>query len=93
MMRQLLDVVNHAKQIPLRVHLWLGTQREPVQPSIVPQVSEDGFDDGDPPTVELAALLAVDRLLHALGVFQRRILILLEERHLSDLGALGVAQD
>ena len=49
MMRQLLDVVNQAVQIPLRVHLWLGSQREAVEPLVVPQVGEHRLDDGDAP--------------------------------------------
>ena len=58
----------------------------------MPQVAEHRLDDGDAPSVELATPFAVDCPLHALGVLQGRVLVLLEERHLPDLGALRVAQ-
>ena len=91
MMRQLLDVVNQTVQIPLRVHLWLGSQREAVEPLVVPQVGEHRLDDGDAPPVEAAAPLAVDRPLHAFGVAKRRALALVEEGDLADRRALGIS--
>ena len=92
MMRQLLDVVNQAIQIPLRVHLWLGSQREAVEPLVVPKVGEHRLDDGDASPVEPAAPLAVNRPLHAFGVAKRRALALVEEGDLADRRALGMSQ-
>lgn len=90
-MRQLFDIVNQAVEIPLRVHLALGSQGEAVQSFVVPQIAEDRFNDGDAPRVELASALAIDRAPHALGVGQHR-LMLIEKRHLADRGLLGMAQ-
>ena len=91
MMRQLLDIVNQAVEVPLRVHLALSSQGEAVQSFIVPQVAEHRFDDRDAPRIELASARTVDRSSHTLGVGQHR-LILLEERYLANRGLLGVAQ-
>ena len=88
---QLLDIVNQAVEIPLRVHLALGSQGEAVQSFVVPQVGEDRFDDRDAPSIEFASTRAIDCLPHTLGVGQQR-LILLEERHLANSGLLRVAQ-
>jgi hypothetical protein len=71
MMRKLLDIVNQAVQVPLRVHFGQRAQREAVQALVVAQVGKHRLDDGDAPAVELATAAAVDRALHALGVGQR----------------------
>lgn len=52
MMRQRLDVVNHAIRIPLGVHLGLGARRKSVQPPVVPKIAEHRLDYGDAPSVE-----------------------------------------
>ena len=91
MMRQLLDIVNQAVEIPLRVHLALSSQGEAVQSLVVPQIAEDRLDDRDAPRIELAPTRAVDRSSHTLGVGQHR-LIPLEERYLANRGLPGVAQ-
>ena len=52
MMRQLLDIVNQAVQVPLRIHLRLRSQREAIQAFVVPKVGEHWFDDRDAPAVE-----------------------------------------
>ena len=92
MMRQLLDIVYQAVQVPLRVHLALGAQRKPIQPFVVTQVGEHRLDDGDAPPIEPAAPVTVDRPLHALGVGQWRGLVLRKESHLPRRGSLGVAK-
>ena len=71
MMRQLLDIVNQAVQVPLGVDLRLRSQREAIQALVVPKVGEHGLHDRDAPPIEPAAPVAVDCLLHALGVRQR----------------------
>jgi hypothetical protein len=48
MMRQLLDVVNQAIQLPLGVHLGLSAQCEAIQALVVPEVGEYRFDRGEP---------------------------------------------
>src|SRR5712691_8791778 len=92
MMRQLLDIVNQAVQVPLRVHLRLRSQREAIQALVVPKVGEHGFDDRDAPAVESSSAEAVDSALHAFGVAKRRALILVEEGDLADRSALGMSQ-
>ena len=44
MMRQLLDIVNQAVQVPLCIHRRPCSQGEAVQPFVVAQVAEHGFD-------------------------------------------------
>src|SRR5712691_9240566 len=80
MMRQLFDVVNQAIEVPLRVHLGLRSQRESIEVLVVPQVGEDGLDNGDAPAVEFSPPVAVNRALHDLSVAKRRCLVLVEER-------------
>ena len=92
MMRQLLDIVNQAVQVPLRVYRRLRSQREAIQALVVPQVGEHGFDDRDAPAVEPSSAEAVDSVLHAFGVAKRRALVLVEEGHLTDRGALRMSQ-
>ena len=92
MMRQLLDVVNQAVQVPLRVHFGLRAQGEAIEALVVPQVGEDRLHDGDAPPVEFAPPVAVDRALHALGVAQRRTLVLVEEGDLTSLRSVRIAQ-
>ena len=92
MMRQLLDVVNQAVQVPLRVHLRLRSQREAIQALVVPQVGEHRLDDRDAPAVEPSSARAVDGALHAFGAAKRREAVLVEERDLADRAALGMAQ-
>jgi len=49
MMRQLLDIVNQAVQVPLHVSFGLRAQREAVKALVVPQVGEHGLHDCDAP--------------------------------------------
>ena len=91
MMRQLFDIVNQAVEIPLRVHLALSSQGEPIESFVVPQITEHRLDDRDAPPIELASAFTVDRAPHALGVGHHR-LMLLEERNLADRRLLGMAQ-
>jgi hypothetical protein len=48
---QLLYVVHQGKQLPLRVHLASGSERETAQVVIV-EIAEDGFDDAGAPAVQ-----------------------------------------
>ena len=90
-MRQLLDVVNQAMEVPLCIHLGLRSQREPIEVLVMPQVGENGFDDSDRAAVASSPAVAVDGALHDLCVAQRRNLVLIEDGHLPGLGALWVA--
>ena len=88
MMRQLLDVVNQAVQMPLRVHLGLRAQREAVQALVVAQIGEHGLDDGDAPPVELRPRRCRSRVSCA-RYRAAASLVLLEERHLTGLRAFA----
>ena len=92
MMRQLLDVVNQAVEVPLGVHRRARAQGKAVEPLVVAQVAEHRFNGGQSPAVESFSALAVDRSFHAGSELQRRALIFGEECHLPRRGALRVAQ-
>lgn len=61
-MRQLLDVVHQAEQLPLRAHLAQTPEREAAQPLVVPQLGEHRLHGGDAPAVQAAPSRAVDVL-------------------------------
>src|SRR4249920_1688830 len=92
MMREFLDVVHQTIQMPLRVYLGLGSQRKAVEPLVVPKVGEHRFHRSHSTAVDLSSSCAIDGLLHALCVTQWRILTLGEDRQLTHLGALRIAQ-
>src|SRR3990172_9214239 len=58
----------------------------------MPQLGEDRLHRRHSRCVEFSSALAVDCDFHALGEFERRALVLLEEGHLSGLGPLRMAQ-
>lgn len=90
-MRQLLDVMHEAVEVPLGVHLGLCTQREAIEALVVAQVRKHRLHRGDTPRVKRFAAFAVDGLSHDLRV-GRGGRVLLEERHLACRRAFGVAQ-
>src|SRR5450631_1880942 len=53
--RQLLDVVHQAVQMPLRVDFCLAAQGEAIQPFVMPQVAEHRLDGRHAASIELAA--------------------------------------
>ena len=63
-MRQFLDVVHQAIELPLAIDLPPPAQREPIQPLVVPDVAEDRFDGGKASPVAGLAFFAVDGFLH-----------------------------
>ena len=50
-MRQFLDVVHQAVELPLRIHLRFSSEREAVELFVVPQIAEDGFHGGETPAI------------------------------------------
>ena len=92
-MGQFLDVVHQAVQLPLGIDLLPPTEREPVQPLVVPQVAEHRFDGGESSPVARSACFAVDGPLHPVGVaFFGGIGFAAKESDLPDLGLLRCAQ-
>jgi hypothetical protein len=53
--RDRLHVINQTIQPPLRAHLASASEREPVQPLVVPEIGEDGLHRADASAVERAA--------------------------------------
>ena len=90
MMRQLLNVVHQTEQMPLCVHLGLSAQREAIQLLVVTQVAKHRLYRGHPLPIAFASLWAINRLFHALGVGQRRGLLLIKECYLPCGGSIGV---
>jgi hypothetical protein len=46
MMRQLLDVMDEAEELPLRIDFLLSAQREAIEPLVVPDIGEHRFNRG-----------------------------------------------
>src|SRR5512134_1025966 len=87
----LADVMHHAVEQPLRVHLLLAAQAQPPEPVGAADVGEHRLDRPEPPAVLIAALLGVDLALHTrAGVV--RFDPPDEQHHLARSGALRVAQ-
>ena len=88
MIRQFLDVVHQAIQLPLALDLFPATQAEAVQALGCTDVAEHRFHHRHAVAVDLFALLAVDSLFHPVGVV-RQAFVFDGERYLS-AGALTV---
>ena len=67
-MRQLLDVVHQAEELPLRIDLRLRAQRETIQPLVVAELAEHRFHRGKASAIQRAAALRIDGPLHEVGV-------------------------
>ena len=46
-MRELLNVVDEAEELPLRIDLLPSAEREPIKPLVVAEVAEDGLHRGE----------------------------------------------
>ena len=90
--RQLLDVMDQAVELPLRGDLGSASQGESVQLLVRPQVTEHRFHRSEAPRDHLASVRAVDLVLHPLaGRFLGAGMPAHEYRHVSDLTALRMA--
>ena len=67
-MRQLLDVVDEAEELPLRIDLLLAAEREAIEPLVVSDVPEHGFDGRETSPVQGPAFRTIDSLFHEIGV-------------------------
>lgn len=93
MVRQFLDVVHQAVELPLRIDLLPAAQREAVEALVVAEVGKHRLHRGEAPPVEGATLRAVDGPAHDLGVAWRRATRLAaEETDLPGLRLLRRAQ-
>ena len=83
-MGELLDIVDQAEELPLPVHLLAATQREAVQPLIVPEIREHRLHRREAAAVVRAPLRGVEPTLHLLRVrLDRGQRAALEEHHLT----------
>ena len=90
-MRQFLDVVHHAVELPLPIHLRSPSEREAVELFVVPQIAKHRLHGGEALAVSGAPLRAVDARFHFVGV-AHAIPFALKERHLSHLGFVRLEQ-
>ena len=67
-MRQLLDVMDEAIQLPLRIHLLLASQGKAVEPFVMPKVSEYRLHRRKASSVAGFPFLAIDSSLHPVGI-------------------------
>ena len=67
-MRQFLDVMNKAEELPLRIDLLLAAQREAIEPFVVSDVPEHGLNGRKASPIQGLAFRTVDRPLHEIGV-------------------------
>ena len=72
MMRQLLDVMDEAEALPLRIDLLLTPEREAIEPLVVPDVREHRFNRGKTLSVSPSAFLAVESLFHQVDIAHLR---------------------
>ena len=91
-MRELLDVVHQAVELPLRIDFRFASERKAVEPLVVSDVAEHWLHGGKALPVAPAACFAVDLAFHPLGVGFRVVVLAGEEHHLAHRGAVGVAQ-
>jgi hypothetical protein len=67
-MRELLDVVDQAEQLPLSIDFLAAAERESIESFVVADVAEDGFHCGESLAIARATGGGVDAFPHAVGV-------------------------
>ena len=92
MVRQLLDVVHHAIELPLPIHLRPAPQGEAGEPFVVAQVAEHRFHRRKASRNHVLAGGRVDLRFHPVGMALLARTLALEECDLPGLGGLGFAQ-
>lgn len=91
-MGELLDVVDQAEELPLRIDLRSPPECEAIEPLVVSEVAKDRLHRREASSVARPARGRIDAFLHPVGVTLRRGRgLALEERHLARLGLLGGA--
>jgi hypothetical protein len=66
--RQLLNVVHQAIQLPLTLHLLFAPQTEAIQTLVATDVAEHRLNHGYAMTVNRFALLTIDSVFHPVGI-------------------------
>ena len=67
-MCELLDVVDEAEELPLRLDLLPATERESIEPLVVADVAEDRLHRGEALAVACTTGGRIDSFLHSVGV-------------------------
>ncbi len=91
-LRQFLDVVYQAIQFPLRIDLFLPSEREAIELFVMAQVAEYGFNSGEASAIACPAFGAVDTMFHFIGIALVTIGPALKEGDLPGFGFLRSAQ-
>ena len=68
MMRQLLDIMHHAIQLPLPIYLGFSAQRKAVQTLIATQIAKYRLHRREAARDHLATRIRIDFLLHQLDM-------------------------
>ena len=92
MIRQLLDIMHHAKQLPLPIYFDLPAQRKAVQTLITAQVAKHRFHRRKAARDHLSARVGIDLHLHQVDMIFLGIAFALQESDLPCLGFLGGTQ-
>ena len=71
-MRQFLDVMDEAEELPLRIDLLLTSEREAIESFVMPDISEHGLNRRKASPVQGLTFRAVDRPFHEIGVAHLR---------------------
>ena len=82
---ELFDVVYEAVKLPLGLDFFFASEAEAVELFVVGEVAENGFDHGHAVAVDLFAFLAVDAMLHPVGVIGFTVFLFDDERDLSSV--------
>ena len=93
MMRQLLDVMDEAEELPLGIDLLLTSEREAIEFLVMPDIREHRFNRGKTLSVSPSAFLAVEGLFHQVDIAHPRCVgFPAEEADLPDFGSVRRAQ-
>ena len=68
MIRQLLDIMHHAEQLPLTIHLGFPAQRKAVQPLVAAQVAKHRLHCCKSSRDHLPARIRIDFLFHPIDM-------------------------
>ena len=91
-MGELLDVVDQAEELPLRIDFAFSSQGEAIEPLVVSKVAEHRLHRCEAPAVEHPALWRIDTFLHSVGMGLGRVYgLALEEGDLARFGLRGGA--
>jgi hypothetical protein len=92
MVRELLDVVYQAEELPLRIDLVSASQGKTIKPLVMADIGKYRFHGGKALPIAPATFCAVDAPSHPVGTRFGLVVLSGKEHHLAHRGALRVAQ-